>query len=104
MELALGPQNSALKYRIVNPTAAAVRATVTVPLPEIEFSDPDAAWSIPGSDPVNYVGLAATIDQKPASLCVSQSAVVDGKDVTAALRRSGLPLVPVACFTPGSPA
>jgi hypothetical protein len=98
MELALGPQNSALKYRIVNPTAAPVRATVTVPLPEIDFSDPDAAWSIPGSDPVNYVGLAATIDQKPAPLSVSQSAVVDGKDVTAALRRSGLPLVPVGLF------
>lgn len=98
MELSLGPQSSSLKYRIVNPTAAPVRTTVTFPLPEIDFSDPDAAWSIPGSDPTNYIGLAATIDQKPAPLSVSLSAVADGKDVTAALRRSGLPLVPIGVF------
>jgi len=98
MELALGPQNSSLKYRIANPTSAPVRTTLIFPLPEIDFSDPDAAWSIPGSDPTNYVGVAATIDQKPAPLSVAQSAVVDGKDVTAALRRSGLPLVPVGLF------
>lgn len=98
MELTLGAQNSSLKYRIVNPTAAPARTTVTFPLPEIDFSDPDAAWSIPGADPVNYIGLAATIDQKPAPLAVTQSAFVDGKDVTAALRRSGLPLVPIGFF------
>ncbi|WP_400770283.1 DUF4424 family protein [Methylosinus sporium] len=98
MELTLGAQNSSLKYRIVNPTAAPARTTVTFPLPEIDFSDPDAAWSIPGADPVNYIGLSATIDQKPAPLAVSQSAFVEGKDVTAALRRSGLPLVPIGFF------
>ncbi|BBU60636.1 hypothetical protein MSC49_05710 [Methylosinus sp. C49] len=98
MELTLGAQNSSLKYRIVNPTAAPARTNVTFPLPEIDFSDPDAAWSIPGADPVNYIGLAATVDQKPAPLAVTQSAFVDGKDVTAALRRSGLPLVPIGFF------
>ncbi|WP_084570749.1 DUF4424 family protein [Methylosinus sp. PW1] len=98
MELTLGAQNSSLKYRIVNPTAAPARTNVTFPLPEIDFSDPDAAWSIPGADPINYIGLAAIIDQKPAPLAVSQSAFVEGKDVTAALRRSGLPLVPIGFF------
>ncbi|WP_018267396.1 DUF4424 family protein [Methylosinus sp. LW4] len=98
MELTLGAQNSSLKYRIVNPTAAPARTNVAFPLPEIDFSDPDAAWSIPGADPINYIGLAATIDQKPAPLAVSQSAFVEGKDVTAALRRSGLPLVPIGFF------
>jgi len=98
MELALGPQNISLKYRIANPTSAPVRTTLTFPLPEIDFSDPDALWSIPGSDPTNYIGLAATIDHKPAPLSVTQSAVVDGRDVTAALRRGGLPLVPVGFF------
>jgi hypothetical protein len=98
MELALGPQNSSLKYRIVNPTSAPVRTVLLFPLPEIDFSDPDAAWSIPGADPANYIGLSATVDQKPAPLSVAQSAIVDGKDVTAALRRSGLPLVPIGFF------
>lgn len=98
MDVSIGLQNSVLKYRISNPTAAPVATVLTMPLPDLDFSDPDDAWSIPGPDPVNFVSLTATVDQKPAALSFSQVARIDEKDISAVLRRSGLPLVPVGTF------
>jgi hypothetical protein len=94
----IGPQSSTLKYKISNPSAAPAAATLTLPLPDLDFSDPDASWSIPAPDPINFVGVTAKQDQKPAPLNFSQSAQLDGKDVTSKLQRAGLSLVPVGAF------
>jgi hypothetical protein len=98
MELSIGVENSSVKYRIFNRTASPVSASLTFPLPDIDFSDPDALLSIPGSDPVNYIGLTALVEQKPVSLSFKQRAVLNEKDVGAALEHSGLPLVPLGSF------
>lgn len=98
MNVSIGVQVSSLKYRVSNPTTGPVSTTVTIPLPELDFSDPDTAWSIPGPDPVNFVSMTARVDRKPASLVFAQVARLGAKDVSAALRRDALPLVPLGAF------
>ncbi|WP_156971103.1 DUF4424 family protein [Beijerinckia mobilis] len=98
IDVSIGVENSTLKYRISNPTAALVSTTLSAPLPDLDFSDPDSAWSIPDADPVNFVSLAAMIDRKPVTLSFTQTARANEKDVGVILRRAGLPLVPLDQF------
>ncbi len=98
LEVSIGLQSSSLAYKIFNPTTAPVTATLTLPLPDLDFSDPDASWAIPSGDPVNFVSLTAKQDKKPTSLSFTQTANLDGKDVTATLKHAGLSLVPVGAF------
>lgn len=97
-EVVIGQKTIDLKYRLVNPTAAPVETTLTLPFPDIDFSDPDSAWAIPGANPANFVGLAAKIDNQAATFDIAQSATVDGRDVTATLQQNGLSLIPVGAF------
>jgi hypothetical protein len=98
MDISIGLKNSAIKYRISNPTAASISTTLSMPLPELVFSDPDANWSIPAADPVNYVGLTVTLNQKPASLSFTQAVYLGEKDVSATLRRVDVSPIPVGAF------
>lgn len=97
-EVAINPDSVVIRYRIVNQGNAPLSTPLTVPLPDLDFADPDVAWSIPGSDPVNFVGLTAKLDQKPVNLVFIQTARLNGKDVTSVLRQAKLALIPIGTF------
>ncbi len=94
----ISPQMIAIDYQLANSTAEPVTTLLVLPLPDLDFSDPDVDWSIPSSDPINFTGLMATIDRKPASFSFKQSALVGHKDVSAILRQNGLAWAPLAKF------
>ncbi|WP_460450329.1 DUF4424 family protein [Alsobacter sp. SYSU BS001988] len=97
-DIAIGPEAVVARYRLVNHSEAAVSVTLAFPMPNLDFSDPDVSLAIPGPDPLNFLGLTARIDGKPADVRFSQSAQLNGRDVTATLRQSGLALAPVGPF------
>lgn len=97
-EVVIGQKTIDLKYKLINQTASPVETTLTLPFPEIDFSDPDSAWAIPGANASNFIGLVAKIDNQPATFDITQSATVDGKDMTATLQQNGLSLIPVGAF------
>jgi hypothetical protein len=83
---------------LLNQSTSPATLVLTIPLPELDFSDPDISWAIPDSDPVNFTGLSGTIAGKPAGFSFTQVARTDGKDVTAILHQGNLPLIPNADF------
>jgi hypothetical protein len=97
-QITINPETIQIKYRISNAGTHPVSVAFTLPLPDLDFSDPDVNWSIPASDPVNFVGLSATVNRKPATFSISQEAFSNGKDVGAVLRQYGLALIPVGMF------
>jgi hypothetical protein len=97
-EIVINPAWVTVKYRFTNHAAAPATLTLTFPLPELDFSDPDVSFAIPGSDPLNFVGLSTRIAGKPGHFALRQVARLDGKDVTATLRQNRLALIPVGTF------
>jgi hypothetical protein len=85
--VSIGPEWIAISYRLINQGSAPATVTLSIPLPELDFSDPDVSWAIPGSDPINFMGLSAKIENKPGQFVVS-----------AALRQNNLALIPVGAF------
>lgn len=97
-EILIDPSNVTAKYRITNPGTEPAPATLAFQVPDLDFSDPDTSYAIPAPDPRNFAGLTVRIDGKPSSFVFAQSAVADGKDVSAVLRASKLALVPIGTF------
>ncbi|MGH7842310.1 MAG: DUF4424 family protein, partial [Candidatus Binataceae bacterium] len=97
-QVTINPETIQIKYRISNSGTEPVSMVFTLPLPDLDFSDPDVNWSIPAQDSVNFIGLRATVDRKPAAFSFSQAAISNGKDVSAVLRQYRLPLLPVGTF------
>ena len=97
-QVTINPETIQIKYRISNVGTLPVSMVFTFPLPDLDFSDPDVNWSIPASDPANFVGLSATVNRKPARFSFSQEAFSNGKDVSAVLRQYRLALIPVGMF------
>jgi hypothetical protein len=96
--IVITPTNVAISYAIANKGPAPLEMMLELHFPDLDFSDPDAQYAIPGSDPVNFLGASLQIDGKPASFAFTQKALLDGKDVTAVLRQSKIALAPVGAF------
>ncbi len=97
-DIVINPSSVTAKYKIINQGPAPANVTLGFAMPDLDFSDPDASFAIPGSDPVNFVGLSTKIDGKPGGFAFTQSAQLNGKDITASLRQNKLALVPVGTF------
>jgi Domain of unknown function (DUF4424) len=97
-QIVINPEVTRLKYRLSNPGPDTVSIDFSLPLPDLDFSDPDINWSIPVPDQVNFIGLIATVDLRPAIFSFRQSAISNGKDVSAVLRRYRLAFIPVGTF------
>jgi hypothetical protein len=91
--LTITPENVTVLYRFLNQTKAPVTLTVGFPLPELDLSQQDALYAIPSSDPVNFVDFKTKVDGKAINFDVVQKARLGGKDVTAAIRGAGLPIL-----------
>jgi hypothetical protein len=90
--LTITPDNVTVRYRFRNNAPSPVTLTVGFPLPEIDLSDTDTLYAIPGSDPVNFVGFKTKVDGKPITFDVVQRARLGTRDVTATVRGAGLPV------------
>lgn len=90
--LTITPQTVTVAYRFVNQTRAPVTLAIGFPLPDIDLSDRDVDYAIPGADPVNFVDFRTKVDGKPIKFDVVQRARFGGRDVTATVRAAGLPL------------
>lgn len=97
-DISINPESVLAKYRIVNVGVAPATITLTFPMPDLDFSDPDASFAIPGSDPVNFVGLSTRTGGQSGGFTFTQSAQLNGKDITATLRQNKLALVPIGTF------
>ena len=97
-DVRLSPDAVTITYRISNSSDAPLDVMLGFKLPELDFSDPDASYAIPGPDPLNFLSATLKVDGKPAVLPLVQTATSSGKDVSEALRRARLALVPVGTF------
>jgi hypothetical protein len=93
-ELTISAETITVRYKFLNKSANPVTLTVAFPLPDIDLSDADNV-AIPTSDPVNFVGFQTKIDGQPVTFDIVQRAFLGDKDVSEAVRNSGLPLLPL---------
>jgi len=93
-ELTITPEVVTVKYQFRNQSAAPVTLTVAFPLPDIDLAEADN-FAFPVGDPNNFVGFETKVDGKPVPLTMNQRAMLGDKDVTAALKTAGVPLLPI---------
>jgi hypothetical protein len=92
--LTITPESVTVQYQFLNQSPNPVTLTVGFPLPDIDLSDPDANFAIPAADSVNFVGFRTKVNGAPVTFDIRQRAMVGDKDVTDAIRRAGLPVLP----------
>jgi hypothetical protein len=93
-ELTITPDRVVVRYRFINSTPKPVTLTVGFPFPDIDLSD-DANLAIPTDDPQNFLAFATKVDGKRIDFKIHQTAHLGDKDVSAALRKAGVPLLPI---------
>ena len=93
-ELTITPETVTVKYQFLNKSANPVTLTVAFPLPDIDLAEADN-YAFPVGDPNNFVGFETKVDGKPIALTMNQRAMLGDKDVSAALRAAGAPLLPI---------
>lgn len=92
--LTINSESVAVDYKFLNQSQKPVTLTIAFPLPDIDLADADNI-ALPTSDPVNFVGFQTKIDGEPAAFEIVQRAFVGDKDVTEAVQRAKLPLLPL---------
>lgn len=91
-ELYLSPSNVRVHYVFRNESDRDITTTVAFPLPDIDQSA-YATVFLPVEDQENFVGFQVMADGKSIHPKLEQKAVTDeGKDVTAAVTKAGLPV------------
>jgi uncharacterized protein DUF4424 len=93
-DLTITPDMVVVRYRFLNQAPNPVTLTVAFPLPDIDLSEGDN-YAIPTNDPTNFLGFETKVDGKPISFTVHQTAFLGTKDISAALRGAGVPLLPI---------
>src|SRR5580704_1984535 len=93
-DLAITPDLVVVRYRFLNQSPKPVSLTVAFPVPDIDLADGDN-YSIPSNDSTNFLGFETKVDGKPIDFTIRQSAVLGTKDVSAALKKAGVPLLPI---------
>jgi len=93
-DLTITPDNVTVRYVFLNESPNPVTLTIAFPLPDIDLAD-GANVAFPVGDPVNFVGFSTKVDGKAINFTINQRAFLNSKDVTAALRGLGIPLLPI---------
>ena len=92
--LRISPDVVAVRYQFLNQTQKPVTLTIAFPLPDIDLSEGEN-YSIPNNDPTNFLGFKTKVDGKPVNFSIHQRAFLGTKDISAALRGLGVPLLPI---------
>jgi hypothetical protein len=93
-ELTITPEQVSVRYVFLNHTEKPITVTVAFPLPDIDLAEADN-YAFPTDDPVNFVAFQTKVDGKPVAFNINQRAFLGEKDISAVLKESGLPLLPV---------
>jgi len=93
-DLSISPDLVVVRYRFLNQTAAPITLTVGFPLPDIDLSEAEN-YAIPANDSSNFLAFETKVDGKPINFTIRQAAYLGDKDVSAALRGAGVPLLPI---------
>src|SRR6202162_4274998 len=93
-DLAITPDIVVVRYRFLNQSPKPVTLTVAFPVPDIDLADGDN-YSIPSNDPTNFLGFETKVDGKPIDFTIRQTAFLGTKDISAALKKAGVPLLPI---------
>jgi hypothetical protein len=93
-ELTISPDLVVVRYRFLNQTTKPVTLTIAFPFPDIDLSEGDN-YAIPANDPSNFLAFETKVDGKPISFTMHQTAHLGDKDISAALRKAGVPLLPI---------
>jgi Domain of unknown function (DUF4424) len=93
-ELTISPDMVTVRYQFVNRTNGPVTLTVGFPFPDIDLSD-DSNYAIPNNDSANFLGFETKVDGKPVAFTMRQTAHLGDKDVSAALKKLDVPLLPL---------
>lgn len=93
-DLVITPETVTVRYVFLNQGTSPVTLTVAFPLPDIDLGE-GANVAFPTSDPANFVGFVTKVDGKPITFTVNQHAVLGTKDITATLRKLGIPILPI---------
>ena len=91
-ELTIAPDQVTIRYVFLNPGTAPATVTVAFEFPEIDLSEADN-YAIPSDDPANFVAFETKVDGKAVDFKIGQRAVLGEKDVSASIRKAGLPLL-----------
>lgn len=93
-QLSITPERVVVHYRFLNTTTKPVTLTVGFPFPDIDLAEGDN-YAIPVNEPENFLGFQTKVDGKPISFVMHQTAYLGDKDISAALRKTGVPLLPL---------
>jgi hypothetical protein len=93
-DLAISPDVVVVRYRFLNQSPKPVTLTVAFPVPDLDLSEGDN-FAIPSNDSTNFLGFETKVDGKPIDFTIHQNAVIGAKDISAALKKAGVPLLPI---------
>jgi hypothetical protein len=93
-ELTITPEQVNVRYVFLNQAQTPATMTVAFPMPDIDLSEADN-YAIPTSDPVNFVDFQTKVDGKAVTFAINQRAFLGDKDISASIKRAGLPLLPI---------
>jgi len=81
-------------YTFLNTSPAPVTTTLAFPMPDVTIDGPEGAPTLPKGNSDNFLGFTTTVDGKPVTATLEQTAVStsDGVDRTAYLKGLGVPL------------
>jgi Domain of unknown function (DUF4424) len=92
--LKISPKLVSVRCHFINQAAQPVTLTVAFPLPDIDLSEGET-YAIPNSDPANFLGFKTKVDGKSINFSMHQNAFLGAKNISAALRDAGVPLLPI---------
>lgn len=93
-ELTITPDLVVVRYQFLNQTPKPVTLTVAFLLPDIDLSEAEN-YVIPANDPTNFLAFETTVNGTPIKFTIRQTAHLGDKDISAALRNAGVPLLPI---------
>jgi uncharacterized protein DUF4424 len=97
--LSITPEHVVVRYRFVNTTDKPVTLTVGFPFPDIDLAEGDN-YAIPVNEAENFLGFQTKVDGKPITFTMHQTAYLGDKDISAGLRKTGVPLLPLGPLQP----
>jgi hypothetical protein len=93
-ELTITTDQVRVRYIFLNQSQNSVSAAISFPLPDIDLSEADN-YAIPSTDPINFLDFRTTIDGRAVNFNLSQRAFLGVKDISAAIKAAGLPILPI---------
>lgn len=92
-DLYVSPTKVRIRFEFVNDSPHDIDTIVAFPLPDIDESEySESAMGTTTGDPVNFVGFRTVADGKPVAAKVEQRAFYNGRDVSAIIASTGVPL------------